>query len=85
MDSMKEIQHLRETIFRTGNDFSEQSLLQHQTKLNIKFFNPLDGISAENIEIFNQRLSDLKREADIQVTSLKLKADSYLAKINVYK
>lgn len=85
MDSMKEIQYLRETIYKAGNDFSEQSLLQHQIKLNIKFFNPLDGISEENLEIFNQRLRDLKRETDIQVTGYKLKADGYLAKINVYK
>lgn len=56
-------------MLKAGNDFSEETLRKHSLQLSIQYFKPLDGISAEAVELFNIRLIDFKREADIQITN----------------
>ena len=68
-----------------GSEINEETLKKNRVALDIHYFNPFEGIDPNTVEMINQRMDDIKHEAEIQITATKLLSDQYLHKINLYK
>ncbi len=68
-----------------GYEINEETLKKNTVALNIQYFNPFEGFDKEIVELINERMKDIKHEAEIQITAKKMLADMYLHKINLYK
>lgn len=53
MDSLKEIQVLREGLLMSGTSVNEETLKRKQITLGIYYFNSLDGLDPEMLTIVN--------------------------------
>lgn len=65
MDSLKEIQVLRDRIIMMGYEINEETLKKNTVALNIHYFNPFEGIDKEVVELINERMKNIKHEAEI--------------------
>ena len=68
-----------------GYEINEETLKKNTVALNIQYFNPFEGFDKEIVELINERMKNIKHEAEIQITAKKMLADMYLHKINLYK
>jgi len=65
MDSLKEIQVLRDRIIMMGYEINEETLKKNTVALNIQYFNPFEGFDKEIVDLINERMKDIKHEAEI--------------------
>lgn len=68
-----------------SNDLVESEIKKKVIDINVSHFDPFEGLDPQAAALINQRLRDIKHEAELIVKSAIVKAEKLEKKLDIYR